>query len=208
MPIFAELAPFFREAWEGAPDGQDRIFPDVTPDSNLRTWLGKLATRAGVELWEKPWVNLRASAVTDAADQYPSHVCEAWFGHSEAIANRHYRQVTEDHFQKAIRDGWQKGGEASEKAGQNPAHLPLVGRGKASSKKQQAPVFPEEYEGLLYCTSIPVPPRGVEPIAVKRYSTNYLRRINSAGWRKIRRICRRIRSHFAVGRDANRKLAS
>ena len=43
-----------------------------------------------------------ASAVTDAADKFPSHACEAWFGRSEAIANRHYRQVTEEHFQKAI----------------------------------------------------------------------------------------------------------
>jgi len=102
VPIFPELAPFLREAWEAAPEGEDRIFPDITPKSNRRTWLGKLAARAGVELWEKPWVNMRASAVTDAADKFPGHVCEAWFGHSEAIANRHYRQVTEEHFQKAI----------------------------------------------------------------------------------------------------------
>lgn len=78
------------------------MFPDITPESNLRTWLGKVAVRAGVELWEKPWVNMRASAATDAADKFPGHVCEAWFGHSEAIANKHYRQVKEDHFQKAV----------------------------------------------------------------------------------------------------------
>jgi len=102
VPIFPELAPFLREAWEAAPEGEDRMFPDITPESNRRTWLGKLAARAGAELWEKPWVNMRASAVTDAADKFPGHVCEAWFGHSEAIANRHYRQVTEQHFQKAV----------------------------------------------------------------------------------------------------------
>ena len=102
VPIFPELAPYLREAWEAAPEGEDRVFPHVTPDSNLRTWLGKVAVRAGVELWEKPWVNMRASAATDAADKFPSHVCEAWLGHSEAIANRHYRQVTEEHFEKAV----------------------------------------------------------------------------------------------------------
>lgn len=99
---FSPRSPYLREAWEAAGEGADRIFPQVTPDSNLRTWLGKVATRAGVELWEKPWVNMRASAATDAADKFPSHVCESWFGHSEAIANRHYRQVTEDHFHKAV----------------------------------------------------------------------------------------------------------
>jgi hypothetical protein len=83
-----------------APESEDRMFPDITPDSDLRTWLGKVAVRAGVELWEKPWVNMRASAATDAANKFPCHVCEAWFGHSEAITNRHYRQVAEDHFQK------------------------------------------------------------------------------------------------------------
>lgn len=102
VPIFPELAPYLREAWEAAAEGEDRMFPQITPGSNLRTWLGKVAARAGVELWEKPWVNMRASAATDAADKFPGHVCESWFGHSEAIANRHYRQVTEDHFHKAV----------------------------------------------------------------------------------------------------------
>ena len=46
--------------------GHPPFFPDITPDSNRRTWLGKLAARAGLELWEKPWVNMRASAVTGA----------------------------------------------------------------------------------------------------------------------------------------------
>jgi len=165
VPIFPELAPFLREAWEAAPEGEDRIFPDITPKSNLRTWLGKLAARAGVELWEKPWVNMRASAVTDAADKFPSHVCEAWFGHSEAIANRHYRQVTEDHFQKAIAPGQQTRGKAISEAGQKRAHTASVGAGNASSEKGEAPAFPEEYEGLLYCTHVRVPPRGVEPLS-------------------------------------------
>lgn len=59
VPIFPELAPFLREAWVAAPEGEDRILPNITPKSNRRTWLGKLAARAGVQLWEKPWVNMR-----------------------------------------------------------------------------------------------------------------------------------------------------
>ena len=165
VPIFQELAPLLREAWEAAHEGEDRVFPDITPESNLRTWLGKLAVRAGIELWEKPWVNMRASAVTDAADKFPGHVCEAWFGHSEAIANRHYRQVTEDHFQKAVIADQQKGGEPASKATQNPTHAAPVRGRKASHTKQQTPVFPEEYEGLRCCTGVPVPPRGVEPLS-------------------------------------------
>ncbi|MHB8898765.1 MAG: hypothetical protein ACYC6Y_08465 [Thermoguttaceae bacterium] len=36
------------------------------------------------------------------ADQFPSRVAASWFGHSEQIADSHYRQVTADHFRKAI----------------------------------------------------------------------------------------------------------
>jgi hypothetical protein len=36
----------------------------------------------------------------DLADIYPGYVCEAWLGHTGKIADKHYRQVTESHFEK------------------------------------------------------------------------------------------------------------
>jgi len=45
---------------------------------------------------------LRASRATELADAFPSHVASAWLGHTEAIADAHYRQVTEEHFVKAV----------------------------------------------------------------------------------------------------------
>ncbi|GEM_PF-2223361 len=78
-----------------APDGRRRSI-------QLGKVTQKAAARVGVELWERPWVNMRASAATDAADKFPGHVCESSCGHSEAIAKRHYRQVTEEHFQEAV----------------------------------------------------------------------------------------------------------
>ncbi len=120
-----------------------------------------LATRAGVDLWEKPFVNMRASAVTDAADKFSGHVCEAWFGHSEAIANRHYRQVTEEHFRKAILRDQQAGGPVSE-ATQDPTYSAPVKGCKASRGKGEDPAFTEDYEALLTYTCVSVPPRGVE----------------------------------------------
>jgi integrase len=56
-------------------------------------WIG----RAGLEKWPQLLVNFRRSAVTDAADHFPSHVVAAWFGHSEAIAKAHYRMETAAH---------------------------------------------------------------------------------------------------------------
>ena len=62
---------------------------------------GKLSKVGLIVLWEKPFQNMRASCATDFADLFSSHVCTEWLGHTEQIANAHYRQVTETHFQKA-----------------------------------------------------------------------------------------------------------
>lgn len=161
VPIFGSLTRPFHEAWEAAPEGEDRIFPDITLTSNKRTWLGKLAILAGIELWEKPWVNMRAAAVTDGADRHPNHVCEAWFGHSDAIANKHYRQVTEAHFQAASKGGGKESSTASPIASQYPSELPC----NESHKKRKNPVIAEQYEALHNHTKATVPPRGVEPLS-------------------------------------------
>lgn len=57
---------------------------------------------AGLRPWPKPWQNLRSSRATELADKFPSHVCAAWLGHTEAVADEFYRQVTDDHFARAI----------------------------------------------------------------------------------------------------------
>ena len=45
--------------------------------------------------------NLRKSAVIDAHDWLPPHVCDSWIGHSETVFKDHYAQVTEEHFKAA-----------------------------------------------------------------------------------------------------------
>ena len=36
------------------------------------------------------------------AEQFPGHVAAAWLGHTEEIADAHYRQVLPDHFERAM----------------------------------------------------------------------------------------------------------
>ena len=104
VPIFGNLRPYLDEAWENAPEGEDRIFPEIHEKKSMGSWIAKLANRAGVALWEKPFQNMRSSCETDLIDSgTPNHVCEAWLGHTERIANKHYRPVTEDHFAKAAK---------------------------------------------------------------------------------------------------------
>ena len=38
-PIFRELLPFLLDAYEMAPEGQEKVFPGIDGDSNLRTEL-------------------------------------------------------------------------------------------------------------------------------------------------------------------------
>ena len=102
VPIFDQLRPYLEDAFEVSPEGEDRIFPEIHDKKSMGSWIHKLANRAGVELWEKPFQNMRSTCATDLNDRFPSHVCEAWLGHTAQIADRHYRQVTESHFERAV----------------------------------------------------------------------------------------------------------
>lgn len=43
-----------------------------------------------------------ASRQTELEEEFPSHVVCAWMGNSERVARRHYLQVTDEHFAKAV----------------------------------------------------------------------------------------------------------
>lgn len=77
----------------------DGFFRDSS--ANLLATMRKIVRRPGLTPWPKLFQNLRATRATELADQFPSHVATAWLGHSERIADKHYRQVTDDHFEKA-----------------------------------------------------------------------------------------------------------
>ena len=101
VPIFNQLLPYLTEAWGSAPEGGDRIFPEIHDKKSMGSWIAKLANRAGVALWEKPFQNMRANCATDLRNIYPDHVCNARMGHTKEVADRHYMQITEEHFEKA-----------------------------------------------------------------------------------------------------------
>ena len=101
------------------PDG--RLRPDgfvITryrdPDQNLRTMFEKIIKRAGLKPWPKLFQNLRSTRETELAETYPIHVVCAWIGNSEAVAKRHYLQVTESHFARAIDEAISAAGDDGE----------------------------------------------------------------------------------------------
>ena len=114
-----------------------------------------------VRAWPKLFQNLRSTRETELAEQYPIHVICAWIGNSPAVAAKHYLQVTEDHFKKAV---------------QNPVHFPVqqaaAGLCTESHEKLENDISlvgcgtmrndasPCEYKDLCE-----IPPRGLEPLS-------------------------------------------
>ena len=70
--------------------------------SNLRTQLERIIRKAGLTPWQKPFQNLRSTRETELAEAYPMHVVCKWLGNSELVAAKHYLQLTDDHFKRAV----------------------------------------------------------------------------------------------------------
>lgn len=125
MPLFPELAQLFQAVFDRSQPGESWVITRYRSAScNLRTQLLRYISRAGVKPWPKLWQNLRASRATELADIYPSHVCAAWLGHTERIADTFYRQVTDEHFRRATAGR----SEATQNPTQHPPESDRIGR--------------------------------------------------------------------------------
>jgi hypothetical protein len=120
VPICPERLPHLAEAFDLAEDGDEFVITRYRrQDANLRTQLQKIIRRAGLKVWK----NLRSSRETELVETFPVHVAAAWLGNTEAVANKHYLQVTDDHFTKAVKSGAESGS-VDAKSGSQAAHFP------------------------------------------------------------------------------------
>lgn len=103
VPLFPELRPHLELLFELAPDGAQRPFARYrsTAGSAYRQMLERLIKRAGIPQWPKLWMNLRASCRTDLLERFPSHVVDAWLGHSGKVGAKHYDRIHDGHFAAA-----------------------------------------------------------------------------------------------------------
>jgi integrase len=118
VPLFRELQPYLLDALEHAADGQQYVFDRMRQfqRENLRTQALRIIRNAGVEPWMKTFHNLRSSRQTELVEDYPEHVVAAWLGNSVEIARKHYLQVTDEHFDRAVMSEQDAPGEAAQKA--------------------------------------------------------------------------------------------
>ena len=87
-------------------------------------------------------------------------VCD-WIGNTEAVASKHYLQVTEDHFARAVEQGAPKGGQ---KEGQQPAVLPRRGAQPELAAHKKTPVLQGFAAGCEVVHTGRVEDRGLEPL--------------------------------------------
>jgi len=108
VPLFPELRPYLEESFDLAKPGTKYAITRYRDsNANLRSQLVKIIRRAGLTPWPKLFHNLRASRQTELAEDYPAHVVCCWIGNSRIVAEKHYLQVTDDHFQKAAQNATQ-----------------------------------------------------------------------------------------------------
>ena len=102
VPLFPELRPILEQAFAEAADGSKYVVARYRGSNvNLRTQLVRIIERAGVAVWPKVFQNLRATRETELMREHPAHVACRWIGNTEAVALRHYTQVTEADFELA-----------------------------------------------------------------------------------------------------------
>jgi len=135
VPLFPELRPYIETAWNEAPEGAQHVITRYrSANVNLRTQLERIIAKAGLKPWPKLFQNLRASRATELASEHPAHVAATWLGHSTLVANKHYWQVTDDDFAKAVGSDQR----TPEKAAQNAAQQAHAASGGNSQTKVMA----------------------------------------------------------------------
>jgi integrase len=153
VPLFPELKPYLEESFDLAEPGEFVITRYRNPNVNMRTQLLRIIKRAGLKPWPKLFQNLRSTRQTELEDEFPSHVVCSWIGNSEAVAKKHYLQVTDEHFEKAVQNPVQQ-----------PAVLPCNGSQADSTRHEKTPVLQglaTEYE---YLPGGQVEVAGLEPV--------------------------------------------
>ena len=103
IPLFPELKQPLLDAFDETEDGTEWVITRYRGGNmNLRTQLFRIIAKAGVEPWPKLFQNLRSTRETELVEEFPAHVACRWIGNTQPIAAKHYLQLTDEHFAKAI----------------------------------------------------------------------------------------------------------
>lgn len=163
VPIFPELYPYLREAFELASPGSRYVITRCRDkNANLRTQLQRIIRKAGVGIWPRLFHNLRATRQTELAERFPAHVVSSWLGNTERVARDHYLQVTDAHWERAVQGALGLSAEAEPKAAQTVTGR--IGQEAGEAETPDHPEKPGDSEGCGRVLATPVAPTGLEPV--------------------------------------------
>ncbi len=122
IPIVAQLMRILQDAFDAAPEGQERIVT-LGRGGFLQKTMAAIVKRAEVEPWDRLWQTCRSSCERELAMVFPQYAVSRWIGHSITVSGKHYANaVPEELFAKAAAWTGERTSEAaSKKAAQNPA---------------------------------------------------------------------------------------
>jgi hypothetical protein len=75
------------------------------PKTNLRSQMIRILKRAEIKVWPKLFQNLRSSRESELIKVHGMEVACAWIGHTPAVAMKHYLQITDEDYEKAL-EAW------------------------------------------------------------------------------------------------------
>jgi hypothetical protein len=152
-PLFPEVREILSEAFELAPEGAVYVIDRYRDEQSLRTQFARILNRAGIKPWPKLFHNLRSSRRTELQEIFPSHVIDSWLGHSTKVAEMHYLQVTDEHWERA------SGSHAGSHIKNNSETL----KGNHDTKKPSILPGSDGLRGVM--PPYLMPPQGLEPMA-------------------------------------------
>jgi integrase len=113
VPIFPELMALLTQAFNEAPEGQQRVCTGLRTKHNLSYDLPRVIRQAGLEPYSKPLHSLRKSCLTDWAKVFPMHCVQQWAGHADiSTTQKFYLKVDDDMYTRAANSNlWSSGTE-------------------------------------------------------------------------------------------------
>ncbi len=103
LPLFPELVPYLRALHDSGVQNLF-VFPRLRQfsDANLRKQMSGLIRRSGMAVWPKLFQNIRSSRQTELEEKFPRKTVCVWMGNSETVADQHYLQVLDEHYDRAV----------------------------------------------------------------------------------------------------------
>jgi integrase len=106
VPLFPELRPFLEACFRAKNKDSEWVISRIrNPKTNLRTQMQRILKRAGIKPWPKLFQNLRSSRQSELIKVHSMEVACEWIGNTPAVALKHYLQITDEDYEKAL-EAW------------------------------------------------------------------------------------------------------